>query len=212
MRIRHSVPLIAIVCCTVAGCTTTSVGEPTAAPTSGSSTADSPPSSTGNEDDLPSAGAPKVEDPLEISRFEQDPCSTLTTDQIQNLNLPASGEEEEIPYGVGCTWRNSSTRGSASIGIINGTGTGLSGAYAANEEGKYSYFNPLPDIEGYPAVATDTHDRRSSGICIVLVGVTDQVAVQFSVRLSDANVGQKEPCEVAAEVAGMALQTMKDGA
>ncbi len=211
MRIRSTAPLIAIVCCAVAGCTTTSVGEPTAAPMSETSTEPAPPS-TGEGDDLPTDGAPKVEEPLDISRFEQDPCSTLATDQIKNLNLPATGEEEAIPYGVGCTWRNPSTRGSASVGILNGTGTGLSGAYAADKRGDYAYFNPLPDVEGYPAVATDLEDRRSSGICIVLVGVTDEVAVQFSVRLSEANVGQKEPCEVAADVAGMALQTMKDGA
>lgn len=212
MRIRCSALLVAILCWAVAGCTTTSVGEPTAAPPSETSTTDKTPPSTSEGDELPGDGAPKVEAPLDFSPFEQDPCSTLTSAQIQNLNLPTSGEEEEIPYGVGCTWRNPSTRGSASVGIINGTGTGLSGAYAANKRGDYAYFNPLSDIEGYPAVATDRFDRRSEGICIVLVGVTDEVAVQFSVRLSETNIRKKEPCAVAADVAGMALQTMKAGA
>jgi len=38
------------------------------------------------------------------------------------------------------------------------------------------------------------------------------LAVQISLHLSQANVGKREPCEYATEVAGKALRTMKKGA
>jgi hypothetical protein len=42
--------------------------------------------------------------------------------------------------------------------------------------------------------------------------VADDMAFESIVQLSQANVGKKDPCEVAVEVAGLALQTMKAGA
>lgn len=210
MRIRFTAALAVTLCLATGGCTTTSQGEPKPVPTNEASTTEPTSPPTGNNDDLPSNGAPKVEDPLDTARFEQDPCSTLTTAQTKELNLPADGEKEEIPYGIGCIWRNPTTRASLSIGILTDIEVGLSGFYAADQRGEYSYFIPLPDIENYPAVATDSNDRRSEGVCIVLVGVTDQVAVQFSLHLSQANVHQKDPCNEAADVAEKALQTMKE--
>src|SRR5690242_512041 len=105
MRLRHTAALVGVLCVTVTGCTTISPGEATPATTSESSTAGST-SSSGDEGDLPSDGAPKVKDPLDTTRFEQDPCSSLSTKQAQDLNLPTNGKQEEIPYGVGCEWRN----------------------------------------------------------------------------------------------------------
>ena len=39
--------------------------------------------------------------------------------------------------------------------------------------------------------------------------VSDQVEFESAVQLSRANVGEKDPCEAAAEVAGIALRTVK---
>jgi hypothetical protein len=211
MRIRHKAPLVGLLCLAVAGCTTVSRGEPTPAPTSQmSTTGSSPPSSSGGEDDLPSHGAPKVEEPLEdTSRFEQNPCSVLTTAQAQELDLPASGEQEDGALGLDCEWFNSDTRGEVTIGFLTNSRNGLSGFYAANQRGEYPYFIELPPIEGYPAIASDVVDRRSEGACIVDVGVTDQLAFGVYLVLSQVNVRKKDPCETAALVAGMALRTMK---
>lgn len=205
-------PMALIFCLTVVSCTTTTDGEPTPVPTSETRTADSTQPSSGN-DDLPSHGAPKVQKPLEdTAAFEENPCATLTTVQTQQLNLPSDGEKEEIPYGMGCEWRNIQTHGEVKIGLLSDNDRGLSAVYAADQRGDLSYFVPLPEIEGHPAVANDVEDRRPMGRCIIDVGVTDQLLLDIVVQLSQANVGQKEPCEVAADVAGMALQTMKDGA
>ncbi|MFI7672745.1 DUF3558 domain-containing protein [Actinophytocola sp. NPDC049390] len=213
MRIRHLVPPVAMLCLIVTGCTTMSRGEPTPAPTTETSAAAPPSTSTGDDGDVPSHGAPKVDEPFEeTARYEQDPCSMLTTGQARELNLPTTGEPDEIPYGVGCKWRNTDTRGQVMISLLTDNDRGLSAVYAADQRGDLAYFVPLADIDGHPAVASDVEDRRSTGICIVDVGLTDQLLMGIALNLSQANVGQKDPCEVAADVAGMALQTMKDGA
>ncbi|MGB3443349.1 MAG: DUF3558 domain-containing protein, partial [Actinophytocola sp.] len=165
------------------------------------------------EEELPFAGAPKVDNPLDTTRYEQDPCKTLTADQTQPLNLPTTGEtEEDVLLGVGCTWFNEETRGEAEIVFIIGDPRGLSPEYDANKEGKWEYFKALPKIEGYPAVIRLKFDQRNTGNCTVVVGVADDLAVELNLVLSQANAGQKDPCEVAVQIAGLALQTMKAGA
>ncbi|GAB1513444.1 DUF3558 domain-containing protein [Actinophytocola sp. KF-1] len=213
MRIRRSAPLVAILCLIVTGCTTTSRGEPAPATTTETSTADSTPPSTHDDGEVPNHGAPKVAVPYEdTDRFEQDPCAVLTAGQAEDLNLPTTGEPDDIPYGVGCKWRNPDTRGQVTISLLTGNDQGLSAVYAADQRGDLAYLTPLPDIDGHPAVASDVEDRRSAGTCVVDVGLTDELLLGVALHLSKANVGQREPCEVAADVAGMALRTMKDGA
>ena len=214
MRIRHIAPAVGILCLTLAGCVTVSKGDPSPDPKSEVSTTNpSSPSSSGSEEDLPSDGAPKVEEPLvDASRFEQDPCSILTAAQAQELDLPAAGEQQDGALGLDCEWFNPDTRGEVTISSLANNRRGLSGFYAANQRGEYAYFTELPPIEGFPAIATDVTDRRPEGRCIVVVGVTDQLAFGVSLQLSQVNVGQQDPCETAVMVTGIALQTMKKGA
>ncbi len=196
-----------LLCLIVAGCTTVSPGEANPASTSAVSTTDSSSSTSG--DGLPSNGAPKVNNPLEVSRFEQDPCSILTAAQAGGLSLSASGKEEDGALGLDCKWRNEDSNSQVAIGFYTNDPRGLSGSYAANEEGKYAYFKPLPPIEGYPAITTNRTDRRADGICFIEVGVSDQLSFHVDLQLSQINVGTRDPCETASIVAGKALQTMK---
>jgi uncharacterized protein DUF3558 len=194
----------------VTGCTTTSPGEPLPASNGETSSSDSPPSSNGGGQELPFAGAPKVDDPLDTTRFQQDPCQALTPDQAQSLGFPTEGKPRTAPLGKACTWENPESRGLVEIHFLDGNPSGLSGEYQANTDGKYAYFDPLPPIEGYPAVATDIVDDRDAGKCTVVVGVSDEVTFEVPIRLSTVNVGHKDPCQIAAMVAGKALQTMKE--
>jgi hypothetical protein len=192
----------------VAGCTTTSPGHPAPATTVDSSASGSSPS-TGGED-LPFAGAPKVADSLDTNRFHQDPCQTLTADQAQDLNVPPSGElKTDTPLGNACLWRNKETGADAEIHFSSEDPRGLSAMYDTKDE--YAYFEELSPIDGYPAVATDILDDRDIGRCTVVVGRADEITFDASVQLSEANVGKKDPCEAAVQVAGMALKTMKSG-
>ncbi|MFC4852292.1 DUF3558 domain-containing protein [Actinophytocola glycyrrhizae] len=198
----------------VSACTQISEGEPRAA-TAEAPTSTSAPNTTGNggDEELPFAGAPKVDNPLDTSRYEQDPCQSLTADQAQSLNLPPTGTiNNDVALGIGCDWFNEETRGEVTIAFIVDDPRGLSPEYEANEAGKWKIFEELPDIEGYPAIIRSLSDTRELGDCSVLVGVADDMVFASNLQLSQANVGKKDPCEVAVQVAGMALQTMKAGA
>src|SRR6476469_1028962 len=191
------------------GCTIPSKGDPLPA---GSSDATAPhTSSTAAE--LPYAGAPKVSDPLDTSTYEKDPCKSLTADQAEYLTLPRTGRptENEV-LGVGCDWRNEQTRGDVQIVFLVDDPRGLSPEYDADKRGEWEYFKELPNIEGYPAVIRLGTDDREIGHCTVVAGAADDMAFETILRLSQANVGQKDPCDKASEVAGMALKTMKEQA
>ena len=197
----------------IAGCTTVSPGEPVRATTVENTTTSesTAPPTTSSDQELPFAGAPKVDNPLDATRFRQDPCQALTQNQAQSLGLPASGAPRDMPLGNACEWRKSGSTGSATVHFLDRNANGLSAEYQANEDGKYAYFNVLPLIEGYPAVATDIVDGRDGGRCTVVVGVSDKLAVEFPISLALDSIGNTDPCETAAKVAGLALQTMKQG-
>src|SRR5690242_13801660 len=112
MPIRH--PLLAtslLGLALISACTTASKGDPLPATSMETTTSSSAPrtSSNGGET-LPFAGAPKVDDPLDTSRYEKDPCRSLTEDQAQSLNLPPTGNiNNKVALGIGCEWKNEST-------------------------------------------------------------------------------------------------------
>lgn len=212
MRRLMSLVVLPLCLALAAGCTTRSEGEPapatTGVETPGSSATDgSEPSA-----DLPSDGAPAVPDPLDTTGFQQDPCQALTRDQSDALDVGPAGKRNDGPLGNGCEWANAETRGQAVIEFLDDDPRGLSALYRANKDGKWAYFEELTPIEGYPAVARDLQDDRNEGYCSIVIGVTDEVAFETFLHLSQQNVGKKDPCEVATQVAGMALQTMKRGA
>jgi|SRR6476469_1583354 len=192
----------------VSACTTISPGE--SQPVTSTAT-NSSRSSGGNGEELPFAGAPKVDDPLDTSRYEQDPCRALTADQTESLNLPRTGKTmENVALGVGCSWRNSDTWGEAEIVFIVGDPRGLSPEYESKTQGEFPDFEELPKIEEYPAITRK--GPGENGDCTVVVGVADDMAFESNIQLSRDNIGKKEPCQVASQVAGLAIQTMKRGA
>ena len=195
----------------VSACTTTSHGEPRPVEAETATSGPAPTTSGNSDEELPFAGAPKVDDPLDTSRYEQDPCLTLTAEQTEPLNLPGKGEiNDKVALGIGCDWFNRETRGEVSINFIVDDPRGLSPEYESEQQGEFPDFTELPAIDGYPAITRD--GASEYGDCTIVVGVADDMAFESIVQLSQANVGQKDPCEVAVEVAGLALQTMKAGA
>jgi len=194
----------------VAGCTTTSEGAPVPATTVETTSSGSAPS-TSSDQELPFAGAPKVDDPLDTTRFQQDPCLALTPEQAEDLTFPPEGKPRAMPLGKACEWSNPGNTGGVTVHFMDRYPYGLSAEYQANEEGKYAYFDVLPPIEGYPAVATDIVDDRDGGRCTVVVGVSDEITFEVPISLSLENIGKKDPCQIATMVAGMALETMKNG-
>jgi uncharacterized protein DUF3558 len=198
----------------VSACTSTSKGDPLPADTTGATPSSSTPRTPGDEDGkLPFAGAPKVDNPLDTSKYEQDPCKSLSAEQAQYLNIPLTGKfDDGVALSTACEWKNQTTRGYVRIFFLVDEPRGLSPEYKKDQKGEWAYFEVLPDIEGYPAIARDGSDERDRGYCVVMVGVADDMAFGVSLQLSLANVGRKDPCPKAAEVAGLALKTMKQGA
>ncbi|MDQ3790685.1 MAG: DUF3558 domain-containing protein [Actinomycetota bacterium] len=193
-----------------AGCTTTSAGNPLPATNSESDESSSsvPPSSS--EQELPFAGAPKVDEPLDTAQFQQDPCRALTAQQADALNVQFPGEPNKGPLGNTCEFRGRSDRRAlVDVRSLDKYPYGLSATYQAEEDGKWEHFAALPPIGGYPAVAYGAVDQRDTGGCVVDVGTSDEVVFEVSLQLSTDNIGKKDPCETAAMVAGKVVETMK---
>jgi hypothetical protein len=195
----------------VSACTTTSHGDPQPTNSTEKTTSSSAPQTSNNgEEELPFAGAPKVTNPLDTSHYEQDPCKSLTAEQTQSLTLPPTGKiDDKVALSSACVWSNPDTRGSVMISFIVDDPRGLSPEYDAKNRGAWEFFEELPKIEGYPAIARNNPDDRDIGRCTVVVGVADDMVFAIDLQLSQVNVGIKKPCEVAADVAELALQTMK---
>jgi hypothetical protein len=170
---------------------------------------ETPTSGDSPTDELPTNGAPKVENPIDATHFEQNPCDALTPAQASRLNVPPEGTRSDTSFGPGCAWRNPETGGNFHFGILTETKRGLSDTYRSNDNGKFTYFEPLADLEGSPAVAFDTDEKTPTIQCSVVVGLTDQLTIQTLTQLSPANVGRTDPCEVAIMATGEAMKTIK---
>lgn len=206
------IAIIAVSAMGLAACTAPAAGNPvpdqvnsTEAPTSETpSTGENP-----SDDELPSDGAPKVENPIDVRHFEQNPCDALTPQQANKLNVEATGTRADTSFGNGCMWRNTETGGSAIISFLSKAKRGLSDTYRSHENGEFEYFEPIDDLEGFPAAAWDTDSATPVNQCSVTVGITDQLSMQTLTELSRDNVGQKDPCEVGVTVTGEFLTTIK---
>lgn len=204
MRTRLPVVLAVVGTVAVCGCTVPSEGTPLPV-----SSTQAPPS----DSDLPSDGAPKVEDPLDVSHFEQKPCDALTPEDAKTLNVPPEGEQQKgDSLGEWCLWFNRDTNGSLAVYFFSGDKRGLSSVYAEARSANWPYFKRIDDIEKHPAVAYNIKEDKPEEGCAVAVGLTDQLTFAANVSLSDANLGKSDPCPLAAKAAGMLMRTMQEEA
>jgi hypothetical protein len=210
MRSRTPALLLGLTTCLVAvGCSTsTSDGKPLPVLTSETSSASEDVDPGDRE--LPYAGAPAVDNPLETDPYQQDPCKALTETQAQELNLNFPGELQDGALGNSCRFGGrTDARARVVVSSFGEYPYGLSAAYKANEDGKFAFFEVLSAIEGFPAVAWAEIDDRPNGGCRVEFGTSDEIAFDVAVLLAQEFVGVKDPCESAVLVAGEVLRTMK---
>jgi hypothetical protein len=160
-----------------------------------------------------SAGAPKIQNPLDLKVFEADPCSTVTPAQVQAFGLPGvNGKVNSTSPGPACTWLGASTPAKMSPGVgILPEGTNLS-TILPNKDTTYEKFEQLPDIQGYPAYLALVSDQRSGGGCSVLTGVSDTKAILFTFQSDKGSPKYADPCAAATEFANLAITTIKAGA
>ncbi|SDC86375.1 Protein of unknown function [Actinokineospora iranica] len=223
MRRHTLVPLLALV--TLAACTTGEAGTPvglsttttrTQDPAPGSKTSEpSTPSAPASSTELPTDGAPKVKNPVDVSKFANDPCASLPPERAQVLVGTPTGKRTEHPTGAGCRWFNNSpdTFNGSSIDVhfFSQTSKGLTAVYRANKRGEWAYFEPVADINGMPAVTYDKRDNRDIGMCGVDVGMSDTMSIGVITQQSLSKRNRDQACQVAVMVAAEVVKTLKAG-
>lgn len=159
-------------------------------------------------------GAPKVQNPLDLKAFEAAPCSAVTPAQIEAYGLPGvAGKVNPTSPGPGCSWLGASTAAKASPGlVILPEGTNLDSIYSNKDNGTYAVFEPLPDIQGYPALLNLAVDQRSSGSCTIAVGASEAKAILFDFQSIKGSSRFADPCGAVVEFANLAMTTIKAGA
>ncbi|WIY07296.1 DUF3558 domain-containing protein [Amycolatopsis mongoliensis] len=190
----------------MAACTTTQNG--TATP---SQTDSVTPSTSDPDSQLPGAGVPGVAIPIDTTQFQQKPCTTLTDAQIAELLGPnvEPKEEQTGEAGPSCFWHPKSVT-QAAVSVIYATKNrrGLTSIY--QQQGTtFPLFIPMDPIDGYPTVAYGQADLRSKGNCAIALGTSNQDIVDVSVGLSEGNIGKKDPCAAAHEVAATVLNNFR---
>lgn len=153
-------------------------------------------------------GAPKVQNPLDTSKYQADMCSVLTPQQRAALNLVSTGKADQGFSGPGCSW-NESTGQHMQLRVEAATlyPYGLSTLYKKHDSGQMAVFQPLGDIDGYPAVRAELVDSTDTGSCTVSVGVTDKLAFSIGQGSND----KSDPCGTSKKIAAMVVQTLKGG-
>lgn len=187
-------------------CSTPNPGIPSA-----SSSAPSASSSSGSNSAVPGPGVPKVEHPIDVTRFMQTPCDALTDSQIADLLGSGVSAKPDLkaPAGPTCSWDSASVS-QAGIGVIfmSADQLGLTSVYQARGK-QYQFFQPLEAIDGFPLVAYGVDDERTTrGRCAVAIGVSDVQAVDLHVAQSESNIGKKDPCAAAHDIAIQMLSNL----
>ncbi|WP_329052617.1 DUF3558 domain-containing protein [Amycolatopsis sp. NBC_01488] len=205
---RRPFAVLCISLLALTGCTTSTNGtaspspNPTGQPTSPSQESEA----------VPGPGVPKVETPLDISHFQQSPCDSLTTAQSQELlgSTVVAKPVVDDQAGPTCNWDVPAVS-QAGVGVtyFKATKLGLTGIYRSKDS-VYPFFMPLEPIDGYPTVAFGTVDERNSkGRCSLALGTSDTEQVDISVSLSETNIGKKDPCAAAHDVAAKVLENLR---
>lgn len=202
---------VALVAVVAAGCSSAQDGSPTAVP----GTTNSEPSSPGSKSTSPSVdetyGAPRVEHPLDASRFHAQPCAVLSQAQLAKFGLSKPGVPETTGAvaenaGPFCTW---TTDGQPfhgyGVGYLTGNKNGLSDTYRGQD--RFKYFEATT-VNGYPAVFNDLTDGRAQGQCNITVGISDTQT--FRASETAPSVG-KESCDGAKQVAAEVIASLKGG-
>lgn len=126
------------------------------------------------------------------------------------MSAPAPQREDQ-QSGPGCYWEFDPDSASGfSLDLpTKGGGQGISNLYQHKEQGTAAVFEELPPIQGHPAVVSMPEDTRGEGECSASVGLRDDLVLGVTVTADPSIAQGKDPCDFAAKVAALAVQTMK---
>lgn len=202
---RRTILVFSAVTLALSACSTpTTNGTPT--PSSGGT------SPTQSNSAILPPGVPRVEHPIDVTRFKQDPCTALTKSQAEEL-LGGAPEavQRDGSAGPACAWSIPSTARPVIDVIISNFGDSGTAKFYAGKGTTYKLLEPLEPIDGHPVTAYGIKDSRAQGDCSVALGTSDTQTLGISATQSEANVGKKDPCDVAREAAIRVLATIRGG-
>ncbi|WP_406640629.1 DUF3558 domain-containing protein [Amycolatopsis sp. WGS_07] len=156
-----------------------------------------------------SRSVPKVSNPLDATKYEQNPCSLLSQAQATEVIKAVRNRQGQGLVAPICSWYDADNN-RVGLGLLPGQG-GLAGAYT-NSDSESGYFEVAPDVNGYPAVFAGTTDDRKRGGCQVAVGIKDDETFTASVALRTTSPLYNDPCSLAVKTAAAAVTTIKAGA
>jgi len=150
--------------------------------------------------------APTVPAPVDATRFLVDPCTALSPRARTSIGLDSQELEERDP-GPGCSWAFTMD-GDSWFGywlLASNTG-GLDDIYWAPRTG-WAYFEPV-EVLDHPAVLASITDERHQGRCVLIVGLSNQLAMQVTVELSP-RLAQGDACTLLTAGAGLFVGGMR---
>lgn len=154
-------------------------------------------------------GAPRVTTPLDTTKFQPNPCGTLTPAQQHALGIDAAGTLQPSALGNICQWilrYNVVYSLGFNVTFEYGQALGLANAY---ENAGPGVLRRLPDVHGQPAVTDPS--QNTEGACTVYLGATDQIDYAASVQIGPDQPHYQDPCSVAGQLADDATATMRSG-
>jgi uncharacterized protein DUF3558 len=159
-------------------------------------------------------GAPKVTQPLDVTKYVPQPCTALTTAQRRALGLTKTGQTMRDSGGSTCSIdpKYDVVYTIAFNTHYDGEPQGLANAYW-NADGPgftKEYMRRLPDISGVPEVTEP--DQNTNGACYIYLGATDQVSYAAGVTVSSSSEPQyRKACSIAHQLAVDITGTMRSG-
>lgn len=159
----------------------------------------------------PDSGAPGVDDPLKTDSIDNTPCNAATAKQLESFGgkLKNSSTDPVLSKSKACGWVFEDGWGTITAGTILENSRGLSSLYSKQAKGQLTSFQPLPPIEGYPAVLYADGGRIGDGQCSLAVGLRNDRSYVVGTDLGLQNSHYANPCELATKLAEFAIQYLK---
>jgi hypothetical protein len=156
---------------------------------------------------------PKVAHPLDVARYEKDPCATLTAEQLSQLGITTQAKPDlGNKQGPACEWNAFDEAGLTIGATLLTVGSSLSKVYKQHDQGQWPFFKPVADVSGYPGVLVDSLDAVPKGKCQLVVAVRDDLIYSAQIDFDSDSKDYADPCPVVQKAAEMAVSTMKAGA
>jgi len=189
-----------------AGCSSSTTGSPQPQPGADAST---PPSTGAPGPPADDNTAPHVTHPLDTTKWQANPCTTMTSSQLAPLNITQPGKLTPDPKGNFCDWKPHDgvvyTLG-FNTAFDPGAPKGLANIYASGPAGG---MRRLPDIDGVLAVTEPS--GNTNGSCTIYLGATDTMTYAIAVVIDQGMPHYADPCTPAQQLAQDVTETMKAG-